>query len=174
MPKSRVCLTATDLIHDASRLSIHKLVQMEYVSHLRRAVKDCSDRGLYFASKWYASCLSNRIVPILTGTRASELLLSIPAEKRRKAAEPPSTISTEDATVQVEEVDPEEEEQDVLGAARSLAEAKEFMRASKLLQECKSARGRFMRWYYDFLVRNVTLSHQARSDNSDRQKKRRH
>ncbi|EJD02696.1 TPR-like protein [Fomitiporia mediterranea MF3/22] len=110
---------------------------MEYVPHLRRAVKDCSDRGLYFASKW-----------------ASELLLSIPAEKRNSKSEgQTSAISMTDATAEATEVDQEEEEeQDILAAARTYAEAKEYMRASKLLHECKSARGRFMRWYFDFLA----------------------
>ena len=35
-------------------LEIEPVAQMEesYVLSLRRAVKDCSDRGLYYASKW--------------------------------------------------------------------------------------------------------------------------
>lgn len=46
----------------------------------------------------------------------------------------------------------EENELDMLAASRSFGDAKEFMRASHLLSDCQSARGRFMRWYYDFLV----------------------
>ena len=46
----------------------------------------------------------------------------------------------------------EEDELDLLSAGRSFGEAKEFMRASHLLRDCQSARGRFMRWYYDYLV----------------------
>ena len=36
------------------------LLEMEgnYVVHLRKAVKDCTDRGLYHASKWWMSNLS--------------------------------------------------------------------------------------------------------------------
>ena len=58
-----------------------------------------------------------------------------------------------DGTDNATEADLEEEEQDVLRGARCLADAKEYMRASKLLQDCKSARGKFMKWYFDFLVR---------------------
>ena len=58
-----------------------------------------------------------------------------------------------DATDEDTETDLEEEEQDVLAGARALGEAKEYRRASALLEECKSGRGKFMRWYFDFLVR---------------------
>lgn len=50
----------------------------------------------------------------------------------------------------------EYEEEDVLDCARGLAEAKEYMRASKVLVECRSGRGRFMKWYFDFLVSGLT------------------
>ncbi|KAL5523535.1 hypothetical protein ACEPAG_7708 [Sanghuangporus baumii] len=110
-------------------------LNMEFVPYLRKAVKDCSDRGLYFASKW-----------------ASELLLSVPADRRKaKSPQPPSAVSML-SEAEASEVDLEEEEQDILAGARSLAEAKEYMRASKLLQDCKSSRGRFMKWYFDFLA----------------------
>ncbi|KAI5121571.1 hypothetical protein M0805_000751 [Coniferiporia weirii] len=103
----------------------------DIVTALRRAVKDCSDRGLYYASKW-----------------ASELLLAIPAEHRKAAGSAQATTAMDlDADAELE-VD----EQDTLAAARALGEAKEHMRASRLLGECRSARGRFMRWYFDFLA----------------------
>ena len=51
----------------------------------------------------------------------------------------------------------EEDELDLLSAGRSFGEAKEFMRASHLLRDCQSARGRFMRWYYDYLVSLLLL-----------------
>ena len=81
-------------------------------------------------------------------SRASELLLSIPEHRRRAVR---GQIIDSSANGQAEAAF-EEDEQDVLAAARSYGDAKEFMRASHLLDNCKSARGRFMRWYYDFLV----------------------
>ncbi|KAH8118975.1 TPR-like protein [Phellopilus nigrolimitatus] len=111
-------------------------MELDIVTSLRKAVKDCSDRGLYYASKW-----------------ASELLLSISAEQRKVQPQVQTgMISMQTVLQEVAEADFEEEEQDVLAAARALAEAKEYMRASKLLHECKSARGKFMRWYFDFLA----------------------
>ena len=95
--------------------------------------------------------------------RASELLLAIPPERRRRTKREDQTVNnnvTIQENVNVNGVESpevleavwEEDEQDLLAASRALAEAKEYMRASKLLLDCKSARGRFMRWYFDFLV----------------------
>ncbi|PAV18483.1 TPR [Pyrrhoderma noxium] len=139
-----------------------------YVVHLRKAVKDCTDRGLYHASKW-----------------ASELLLAIPPERRRRTKREDQTVNnnvTIQENVNVNGVESpevleavwEEDEQDLLAASRALAEAKEYMRASKLLLDCKSARGRFMRWYFDFLAEekralrdwhnlDYTLQHNSKS-----------
>ena len=50
------------------------------------------------------------------------------------------------------EADLEEDEMDELNAGRSYAEAKEFTRASHLLEKCNSAKGRFMHYYFKFLV----------------------
>ena len=85
--------------------------------------------------------------------RASELLLSIPEERRRKVKQRSPELSLEEQ----DEAALEENELDLLEAGRSLGDAKEFMRASHLLGDCESARGRFMRWYYDFLVRELLL-----------------
>ena len=93
--------------------------------------------------------------------RASELLLSIPEERRRKVKQRSPEFSLEEQ----DEAALEENELDLLEAGRSLGDAKEFMRASHLLGDCESARGRFMRWYYDFLVRELlpVLSSELRS-----------
>ena len=84
--------------------------------------------------------------------------MAIPAEKRRRKQVQSSTTSTErhDST---EDANLEEDEQDILAAGRTFADAKEFMRASDLLQNCKSSRGRFMYRYFDFLVRIVVRLH---------------
>ena len=90
-------------------------------------------------------------------------MLAIPPERRRRTKREDQTVNnnvTIQENVNVNGVESpevleavwEEDEQDLLAASRALAEAKEYMRASKLLLDCKSARGRFMRWYFDFLV----------------------
>lgn len=56
------------------------------------------------------------------------------------------------------EADSEEDEMDELNAGRSYAEAKEFTRASHLLEKCKSAKGRFMHFYFKFLVSTLDAS----------------
>ena len=51
------------------------------------------------------------------------------------------------------EADLEEDEQDVLAVGRAYADAKEYTRAAHLLLDCKSAKGKFMSLYFQFLVR---------------------
>lgn len=51
------------------------------------------------------------------------------------------------------EAELEEDEEDLLAAGRAYADAKEYMRASNLLQNSRSAKGRFMYRYFDFIVR---------------------
>lgn len=46
----------------------------------------------------------------------------------------------------------ENEEEDVLQAARASFEAREFYHATHLLQECRSAKARFLRIYSQFIV----------------------
>ena len=79
--------------------------------------------------------------------------MSIPEERRRKVKQRSPELSLEEQ----DEAALEENELDLLEAGRSLGDAKEFMRASHLLGDCESARGRFMRWYYDFLVHELLL-----------------
>lgn len=142
----------------------------EVVVSLRKAIKDCSDRTLYFAAKWCVQTGSATLIfqfnihlhPFIC--RASELLLSIPEERRKRSRtrsrqRRAAAAATPDFDVDVDldadaeaEADLEEDEQDVLAAARAYADAKEFMRASSVLKECKSAKGRFMDRYFEFLV----------------------
>ena len=46
----------------------------------------------------------------------------------------------------------ESEEEDALQAARASFEAREFYHATHLLQDCKSAKARFLRIYSQFIV----------------------
>lgn len=85
--------------------------------------------------------------------RASELLLSIPQSKRSMVTDHSSTSTFHTATQEsMTEADLEDREQDLLVAARSYADAKEFLRAAHLLVDCQSAKAKFMRVYNEFLV----------------------
>jgi hypothetical protein len=53
-----------------------------YVSEIRIAAKECLDRGLVIAAKWYAPC--RRVASSDMLRRCSELLLSTPASKRAR------------------------------------------------------------------------------------------
>ena len=46
----------------------------------------------------------------------------------------------------------EDEDEDALQAARASFEAREFYHASHLLQDCRSAKARFLRIYSQFIV----------------------
>jgi hypothetical protein len=52
----------------------------------------------------------------------------------------------------IEESELEDDEQDLLAAGRSYADAKEYTRAARLLLDCKSAKGKFMSLYFQFLA----------------------
>ncbi|KAF8161139.1 hypothetical protein B0H34DRAFT_699614 [Crassisporium funariophilum] len=155
----------------------------QIVSELRNASNECIERGLLVAAKW-----------------SSELLLSIPAAKRRRIEIAPSlsTFSTstparsqspkapvsfidqspmptqlltqpamssptarnphmpqletlsEDAAAMESVADAQDK--DALVAARACFEAREFYRATHLLQDCKSLKAKFLRIYCQFIA----------------------
>jgi anaphase-promoting complex subunit 8 len=53
---------------------------------------------------------------------------------------------------QVSEKNLENEEEDALQAARASFEAREFYHATHLLQDCRSAKAKFLRIYSQFIV----------------------
>ena len=73
--------------------------------------------------------------------------LSTPA---RHPHAPPINLVSESA--QVSENILENEEGDALQAARTSFEAREFYHATHLLQDCKSAKAKFLRVYSQFIV----------------------
>lgn len=50
------------------------------------------------------------------------------------------------------ELDLEYQEEDVLATARACIEAREFLRATHLLRECRSSKARFLSVYSQFIV----------------------
>ncbi|KAI0058089.1 TPR-like protein [Artomyces pyxidatus] len=144
-------------------------VDGDMIDGLRRAVKDCADRGLHHASRW-----------------AAELLGSIPIQKRRahptrrhldpfmastpiRAKAPPEVSSasssmppppiprqaqaalTEDA-LKAAESELEQNEEDLIAAGMASFESREFTRAAYMLTPVKSARGQFILAYSMYLA----------------------
>ncbi|KAF8893805.1 hypothetical protein BD779DRAFT_1669341 [Infundibulicybe gibba] len=146
-------------------------VDAQMISGLKEAVRECSERGLVIASKW-----------------SSELLLSIPLEKRKPDQFSPPTFSTSTPArsrspqpplsfvehspvaqlvpthphapqLRIElhdarerEKDLEQQEQDLLIAARGCFETREFLRAVHLLRDCRSPKARFLAIYSRFIA----------------------
>ncbi|KAI0036954.1 TPR-like protein [Vararia minispora EC-137] len=134
----------------------------EMVDGLRAAVKESADRGLHYASKW-----------------AAELLASTPTHKRRSPfAPPPSILASTPARTPGSMAPPQlptpalsavlipernisawggdtqadEDEDDVLNEGMACFQAREFARASHILKECRTSRGRFLRVYSQYLA----------------------
>ncbi|TFK75366.1 cell division control protein 23 [Pluteus cervinus] len=153
-------------------------VNSQLIAELRQSVQECSERGLFVASKW-----------------SSDLLLSVPATKRKlsSSSPPQSAFSTStparsqsphsnhpfgdnspspaqplapipitparhpqapplSAFDTLPRTNPSADEQDILVAARGCMENREFHRAAYLLRECESPKARFMALYSQFLV----------------------
>ncbi|KAH8996562.1 TPR-like protein [Lactarius hatsudake] len=142
-------------------------VDKETIDSLRKAVKDCADRGLQHASKW-----------------AAELLAAVPPSKRRAyqdlsfvssspvrtgllgAPLPPVSFppphphaplaSAVDPRVSPEELALEFDEEDVLSAGMASFRCREFARAARTLSACASAKGRFLSLYSQYLASEKT------------------
>lgn len=142
-------------------------VDKELVDSLRKAIKDCADRGLQHASKW-----------------AAELLAALPPSKRRAyqdlsfvsstpalagplgAPLPPTSFppphphaplaSAVDSRVPPEEIALEFDEEDILSAGMASFRCREFARAARSLSACLSAKGRFLSLYSQYLASEKT------------------
>ncbi|CAK5265759.1 unnamed protein product [Mycena citricolor] len=125
---------------------------------LRTSVKECSDRGLFAASKW-----------------ASELLLSVPFSRRHASGlnlSDPAYVATQDSeaaatssrhpdapniqlvseSTQTLQRELEMLEADALSTARTLIEARNPMSALHALQNCRSSKAMFLSLYIQFLA----------------------
>ena len=161
---------------------------MECKPALRRVVKDCSERGLYVASKWSVRVCSSRTrsMALIFRSRAAELLPSYP----KPPSHPPlDTVPTSSSlkgndsmqTTSLSEVGPSsiydssmddgpfvrdayeetpinEEEEDLFIIARAHYDAKEHERVDYLLRHCEHPKARFLGLYCRFLVRSTLCS----------------
>ncbi|KAJ7045580.1 hypothetical protein C8F04DRAFT_1065361 [Mycena alexandri] len=155
-------------------------MDVQMVEGLRTSITECSERGLYVASKW-----------------SSELLLSVPFAKRHPPPQSPgaSSSQTEPSLVptQVSDVAPtrhphapvlqtqpedvrareanfENTEADLLFSARTFIETRDPMRAIHVLHACKSAKAHFLSLYSQFIAtENRALRSWHKLDNNRHQ-----
>ncbi|KAG8967730.1 Anaphase-promoting complex subunit 23 [Tulasnella sp. 419] len=136
-----------------------------HIPQIRRAVHDCSERGLYAAAKW-----------------AADFLLHIPPSERPPPSHLPSSSSTgfrtstptrnhghqrpslsfavsdvDDSNMLTEDVlnvhdDIYALEEDFFLAGRESFNSKEFEKASHILKDCHGPKARFLRVYSAFLA----------------------
>ena len=156
-------------------------VDQMMITSIRAAVKDCSERGLSFASKWLAP--TKCWIPSWSHCvqyRAAELLVSIPAKKllavpsATRPDSPPAFTSTAEAatdpdlhlpphphaprlkpvpeSVRLREIELEAREADFLATAQRCFEHREFPRVVYWLHECRSAKALFLSVYSQYLV----------------------
>ncbi|KZS98314.1 cell division control protein 23 [Sistotremastrum niveocremeum HHB9708] len=114
-------------------------------SALKQAIKDCSDRGLYSATKWAAELFASTR-PTNTRTQpASHFMTSTPA----RTAQPRPSMSFEMDTTPEEDIS--EEEEDAFRIARCYFDSRELERTTFTLKSCRSPKARFVRSYAQFL-----------------------
>ncbi|TBU33911.1 TPR-like protein [Dichomitus squalens] len=156
-------------------------VDEDVVAALRNAVRDCSDRGLLYASKWAAELLSSvppskrqpeppavvptlpdfhtstparsRTPPALSFAARNILRTDAPEAAQRSQAHEPSAPSLQGQSIDVLRQEAEWEAHDVdrLVMAKAFMEAKEFLRVIHWLKPCRSSKATFLRVYSQYL-----------------------
>ncbi|TFY83571.1 hypothetical protein EWM64_g439 [Hericium alpestre] len=155
------------------------LVDGDMIKGLRRAVKDCSDRGLNHASKRAAELLIAIPPEKKQGPAAAalpSLYTSTPARLQPKLSSNPPTLSPAssamppppvpmyhphapqasdvmlDLDAQTADLALEDNEEDVLAAGKACFDTKEYTRAAHILKDCISSRGQFLMLYSQYLA----------------------
>ncbi|KAI0704990.1 TPR-like protein [Cerioporus squamosus] len=153
-------------------------VDGEVVAALRHAVRDCSDRGLAYASKWWAAELlcslpapkrlpEPPVIPPFTSTPARSrsprpsfsFAVQTPAPAgaadiahhfhNRHPDAPP--LQGQSPEILQQEAEWEAQDADHLAMAKTFMEAKEFIRAIHWLKSCRSSKAKFLRVYSQYL-----------------------
>ncbi|KAL1746535.1 hypothetical protein HDZ31DRAFT_33935 [Schizophyllum fasciatum] len=107
----------------------------DWVAQLRLSIKESSERGLIISTKW-----------------ATEMLNSIPTERRRTPGGLGDLSMQSEPRSGTEISDPEEqEEEDFFAYARQVFDAKEFQRVATILRDCDSPKAVFLRLYAKYL-----------------------
>ncbi|PSR81158.1 hypothetical protein PHLCEN_2v6493 [Hermanssonia centrifuga] len=173
------------------------VVDAEVVAALRDAVRDCSDRGLTFASKWASELLLSVSPSKRRSINASSFHTSTPARPRSPhhpssfavdASAPvptnaqPSTsvfpprhehapqIKQQPPEVRAREIQLEALDEDNITTARALMDAKEFTRAVHWVKDCRSAKAIFLSVYSQYLAsEKIAMRNWYKLDNSKQQ-----
>ncbi|KAI0819986.1 TPR-like protein [Trametes gibbosa] len=156
-------------------------VDGEVVAALRNAVRDCSERGLSYASKWAAELLCSlppsvrRPEPIPVAH--SDFHTSTPARSRSPRPSIPFVVQTpaplqpepripfaalshqpyasmlqgRTAELRQREAELETEDADHIAMAKTFMDSKEYLRVIHWLRPCRSAKATFLRVYSQFL-----------------------
>ncbi|KAG8899319.1 Anaphase-promoting complex subunit 23 [Tulasnella sp. 403] len=131
-----------------------------YANDIRKAIHDCSERGLYAAAKWAADFLLN-ISPneqpppshlpssSSAGFQTSTPRHSMSSRQSLSFADDSNMLTEEDIHVNDDLFALEE---DLYIAARETYNAKEFEKAAFILRGCKSPKARFLCVYSKFLA----------------------
>lgn len=136
-------------------------VDQKMITSLRDSVKECSDRGLAFASKWSAELLvsipskklfarDTAAFSAATATRSpGDPALHLPPHAHAPRAQPVSE------TIRLQELELETREADFLITALKCFEHREFPRVVYWLHECRSAKALFLSVYSQYMVSNA-------------------
>ncbi|CCM01108.1 uncharacterized protein FIBRA_03156 [Fibroporia radiculosa] len=142
-------------------------VDAETVAALRDAARDCSQRGLSYASKWAAELLLS--VPLAKRQPQSPAIhTSTPARPRSPRPPAPTSHAPEiiaqprhphapalcalPEDVRKEESEWEAHDADYIATARALIDGKDFIRAVHWLKPCRSSKARFLSVYSQYLA----------------------
>ncbi|KAJ2402977.1 anaphase-promoting complex component apc8 [Coemansia sp. RSA 2559] len=112
---------------------------------LRRAVEECSSRGLFFAAKWAAEQLCS----LAEDTRLDSTTPTLKGRLRGAAAAEATTTS--EMATEWNRIDNEEKDQTAF--AKCLFDLRELDRAAYCLRDCIGPRAVFLRLYARFLSR---------------------
>jgi anaphase-promoting complex subunit 8 len=122
-------------------------MQPEYIAEIRKAVTDCTERGLYVAARWAAEFLASPTAPLPKPAQVG-------IASRLKPTKDDQVVTQNQHQDIRDERDPlEEHECDVHSVGRAYFDAKEFERAAHVLKDCRSSRSRFLAVYSHYLVR---------------------
>ncbi|KIY44551.1 TPR-like protein [Fistulina hepatica ATCC 64428] len=106
----------------------------KWTPEIRKAVKECTDRGLVHAAQW-----------------TSDLLISIPADQRVPPPPPPPVEPIPPESDVFGEAEGVTDEEDVFDMGRRCFEDREFERAIRILRDCTSPKAQFLRIYARYL-----------------------
>jgi anaphase-promoting complex subunit 8 len=151
-------------------LDVVARVDQRMITSLRESVKDCSERGLAFASKWSAELLVSipakklfatpSIDPVpFTSTLARPRSSGSPTDPDLHLPPHPHAPRTQPVpeSVRLRELELEIREGDFLTTALKCFEHREFPRAVYWLHECRSAKALFLSVYSQYMVCNSSL-----------------